>query len=138
MVTCRRLQDHLFNGSNVEIIGWDTCTYKEATSIQPSINSSSSAVLTGSENGSGAIQNAPAGVVVTRLSPGQYNVFKARGWSPTINGSTPSVTCLDALGVQNLDFCKKLGNTTFAVGFRKDSVSAYVDTAFCFSVARCQ
>jgi len=125
-------------GANVEVIGWDTCVHNENTSIGTSFNSSASAVLCGNVDAAGVILNGPPGVVVTRLSAGKYNVFKSGGWAPTVNGFAASVNCIDPLGVQLLDYCYALDNTTFTIGFRKDKASAFVDSAFSFQVARSQ
>jgi len=123
-------------GANCEVIGWDTCTYSETTSIKPAFNSSSSAVLSGSVQANGTIDTAPVGVAVVRNSAGQYTVTKTDGWAPTVDGFHVMANINNLTGSLKIDYCVKVDQSTFRIGFRLDSVSAYTDTAFSFSVAR--
>ena len=124
-------------GPNCNVIGWDTCTYNETTSIPASFNSASAAVLSGSGDGATLALNAPTGVVLTRAGgAGVYHLTKAGGWSSSLSGFNFTITCLDPAAVQVLDYAKKVDVNTIEFGFRKDKTTPYADAPFGFQVTK--
>lgn len=124
-------------GPNCNVIGWDTCTYNETTSIPASFNSASAAVLSGSGDGATLALNAPTGVSLTRVGgAGAYRLTKAGGWSSSLSGFNFTITCLDPAAVQVLDYAKKVDVNTIEFGFRKDKTTPYTDAPFGFQVTK--
>jgi hypothetical protein len=124
-------------GANVEIVGWDTCTHNENTSIPTSFYSTSSAVISGNVNGAGTILSGTlSGVSVTRVGAGVYDVIKAGGWAPTVDGYS-------AFAVPNtagfkLDICTRTNASTFRLSFRTSDATPFADCPFSFQVLRTQ
>lgn len=123
-------------GANVEVIGWDTCTHNENTSIPASFHSACSAVVAGNITGAGAVLSGPPGLTVTRVGAGVYDVIKTGGWAPTIDGYA-AFAVPNTAGMK-LDICSRTNASTFRLSFRANDASPFADSAFSFSVARMQ
>lgn len=124
-------------GANVKVIGWDTCTYNEITSIASTFNSASSAIESGSVNAAGTILNAPVGVSVVRAAAGTYDItMSGSGWAATTLGYNPFVVPNTA-GLK-LDSLIKTNVNTFRATFRPNDAAPLADSAFSFMVAKVQ
>lgn len=126
-------------GAACEVIGWDTCTSSETTSIPGIFNSASSAILSGHVLGSGAVSNAPVGTVVSKVSLGVYDVTRNGGWSSTTTGYNVFVQPDSPTSETKTAFVTKTSSTNFRVAFRNSlSDPTYTDTDFMFMVCRVQ
>ena len=125
----------VFTDGNVEILGWDTCTYSESTSI-PAYMTSASSVVSGSVNAAGAMAGGIPGVTVTRVSAGIYNIDKSGGWGPFIDSYHVSVTPYGPEA--RIESVTKQSTTRIQAVFRSHTVASNVDVAFSFAVSRTQ
>lgn len=127
---------YIFTDGNVEIVGWDTCTYSESTSIPSYMKSSSSAVISGSVTQAGVLSGGVLGVTVQRVSAGIYNLDKAGGWGPNVDSYHVSVTPYGPEA--RIESVTKQNRDRVQVVFRSHTVAANVDVDFSFSATRTQ
>ena len=127
---------YVFTDGNVEISGWDTCTYSEAVSIPGYMHSSSSAVISGSVTAGGVLASGLRTVSVTRVSAGVYNIDKSDQWAPTVDGYNICVTPYES--VARVGSIVKQSDTRTQVTLAAHATGVSTDCAFSFMIARVQ
>lgn len=87
-------------------------------------------------NAAGAMAGGLAGVTVTRVSAGVYNIDKAGGWGPYIDSYHVSITPYGPEA--RIESVTKQNKDRIQVVFRSHSSAENVDVDFSFSVSRTQ
>lgn len=125
---------YVFTDGNVEVSGWDTCTYSESTSIPAYMHSSASAVISGGVSAAGVLASGLRTVSVTRVSDGIYNIDKSDQWSPFTDGYD---VCITPYGPEaRIESVTRQSPTRVQVVFRSHTAAANVDCAFSFMISR--
>lgn len=125
---------YVFTDGNVEVNGWDTCTYSHAVSIPSFMHSSASAVISGGVSKEGILSSGLRTVSVTRVAAGIYNLDKADEWAPVIGGYDVSITPYGPEA--RIESVTRQSTTRVQVVFRSHAAAENVDCAFSFMIAR--